>query len=39
VRLGWHFRYATDAGLGLGRAVAGWVVEHQLLPRHASPGR
>jgi hypothetical protein len=25
VRLGWHFRYATDAGLELGRAVAGYV--------------
>ena len=36
VRLGWHFRYATDAGLELGRAVARWVVEHHLLPRRGS---
>ena len=33
VRLGWHFRYATDAGLELGRCVAGWVVDHHLRPR------
>jgi hypothetical protein len=32
VRLGWHFRYATDAGLELGRAVATWEVEHHLRP-------
>ena len=37
VRLGWHFRYATDAGLELGRAAARWVVEHHLLPRRGSP--
>jgi hypothetical protein len=32
VRLGWHFRYATDAGSTLGRAVASWVVERHLRP-------
>ena len=30
VRLGWHFRYATNAGLVLGRAVATWLVDHHL---------
>jgi hypothetical protein len=30
VRLGFHFRYATDAGLTLGRAVAGYVASHHL---------
>lgn len=30
VRLGWHFRYATDAGLALGRAVADWVGDNYL---------
>lgn len=30
VRLGWHFRYATDAGLELGRAVAEYVASHYL---------
>jgi hypothetical protein len=30
VRLGWHFRYSTDAGLALGRAVADYVAEHHL---------
>jgi hypothetical protein len=30
VRLGWHFRYATDAGLAIGRAVASYVAEHRL---------
>ncbi len=33
VQLGWHFRYATDAGLALGRRVAGHVVEELLRPR------
>lgn len=33
VRLGWHFRYATDAGLVLGRSVATHVVEHYLTGR------
>jgi hypothetical protein len=32
VRLGWHFRYATEAGLALGRGVAGYVAERHLLP-------
>ncbi|MGH7538347.1 MAG: hypothetical protein ACREMF_06915 [Gemmatimonadales bacterium] len=30
VRLEWHFRYATDAGLALGRTVARYVAEHSL---------
>jgi len=30
VRLGWHFRYATDAGLDLGRSIASVVVRHSL---------
>ena len=33
VLLGWHFRYATDAGLALGRSVARHVVEHYLTRR------
>jgi hypothetical protein len=32
VRLGWHFRYSTDAGLALGRAVAARVGEEALTP-------
>ena len=34
VRLGWHFRYATDAGLDLGRRIAGVVLRHSLRERH-----
>jgi hypothetical protein len=30
VRLGWHFRYTTNRGLTLGRAVAAWVEENHL---------
>ncbi len=30
VRLGWHFRYATDAGLALGRHIASRTVTHSL---------
>jgi len=30
VRLGWHFRYATDAGLALGRDIARHTVRHTL---------
>jgi len=30
VRLGWHFRYATNRGLTLGRAIAGWLAENHL---------
>jgi hypothetical protein len=37
VRVGFHFRYATDAGLALGRAVAGWLDENLLVFRGASP--
>ena len=33
VRLGWHFRYATDAGLALGREIAKHTVRHSLVPR------
>ena len=36
VRLGWHFRYATDAGLVLGRQVADYALRHSLRRR---PGR
>jgi hypothetical protein len=32
VMLGWHFRFATDAGLALGRAVAGHIMAHHLAP-------
>jgi hypothetical protein len=32
VRLGWHFRYSTDAGLELGNAVARYVAKHHLTP-------
>jgi hypothetical protein len=35
VRLGWHFRYATDDGLALGRAVADHVADHHLTFRGA----
>ena len=37
VRVGFHFRYATDRGLTLGRAVAGWLDERLLVFRGASP--
>jgi hypothetical protein len=37
VRLGWHFRYATDAGVALGRAVADWLDKNHLEFRAASP--
>ena len=30
VRLGWHFRYATDAGLALGRQIAKYTTSHSL---------
>ncbi len=36
VRLGWHFPYATNRGLALGRAVAGWLAENHLEFRGAS---
>jgi hypothetical protein len=32
VRLGWHFPYATDAGLALGRQVSTHTVSHSLRP-------
>ncbi len=37
VRLGWHFRYATNRGLTLGRTVAEWLDENRLEFRGASP--
>jgi hypothetical protein len=30
VRLGWHFRYATDAGRDLGRRIARTMLRHSL---------
>ena len=30
VRLGWHFRYATDAGLALGQRIARYISSHAL---------
>ncbi len=33
VRLGWHFRYATDAGIRLGRKVADYVVGRFFRPQ------
>jgi hypothetical protein len=30
VRLGWHFRYSTDAGLVLGRRIANHTINHTL---------
>jgi hypothetical protein len=33
VRLGWHFRYATEAGLEAGRKVANHVMDSTLQPR------
>jgi hypothetical protein len=30
IRLGWHFRYATSAGLRLGGQVAAFAIEHEL---------
>jgi hypothetical protein len=34
IRLGWHFRYAADGGLELGKRIAGLAAERQLRPRH-----
>ncbi len=33
VRLGWHYRYSTDAGLALGWRIARHAVRHALVPR------
>jgi hypothetical protein len=33
VRIGFHFRYATNEGLKLGRALSQYVAEHHLEPR------
>jgi hypothetical protein len=30
VKLGWHFRYATDAGLALGQRIARYIMNHAL---------
>jgi hypothetical protein len=35
VRLGWHFRYATDAGRALGRQVARHALRDSLRPRQS----
>lgn len=32
VQLGWHFRYSTDAGLTLGRAVSAYIADRHLRP-------
>ena len=37
VRLGWHFRYATEAGLTLGRRVATHTMRHYLRREDRSP--
>jgi hypothetical protein len=39
VQIGFHFRYATDAGLALGRAVAVHLLTEQLQPRGDHPAR
>jgi hypothetical protein len=39
IRLGWHFRYSTDAGLELGRAVAAWISERYLVEQPGTRGR
>ena len=40
VKLGWHFRYATEAGLTLGRQIARYTLDHSLsaLPREDDQG-
>jgi hypothetical protein len=38
VRLGWHFRYATEAGLVLGQRIARYVSRHALRARHGEAG-
>jgi len=37
VQLGWHFRYATDGGLDLGRHVATYVEAHHLARLTSGP--
>ena len=32
IQLGWHFRYAADEGLSLGRRVQGYISSNYLLP-------
>jgi hypothetical protein len=39
IQLGWHFRYSTDAGLQLGRAVAAYIVERYLGDQPGAGGR
>jgi hypothetical protein len=36
VRLGFHFRYATEGGKLLGRRVAGYILRHRLEPYSSS---
>ena len=36
VRLGWHWRYATDAGLALGRQIATHTLQRSLAPRRGN---
>jgi hypothetical protein len=38
VRLGWHFRYATEAGLALGQRIARYALGHALRARHGAAG-
>jgi hypothetical protein len=33
IRIGWHYRYSTDAGLEAGRRIARHVMETMLAPR------
>jgi hypothetical protein len=33
VRLGWHFRYATDEGVKMGRRIGGHISRTALRPR------
>lgn len=39
VYIGYHFRRATEVGVVQGRAVAGYVVSHALLPLHRGDDR
>lgn len=39
VRLGWHYRYATDRGLAVGHAIAAFIADNTLEPRCGLPRR